>query len=61
MGRKRYAEAEPLLLQGYQGMLTRKQQMGVPNWYHLERARDWLVEFYRAMGDPEKAAEWRKK
>jgi serine/threonine protein kinase len=60
-GQKRYAEAEPLLLEGYQGMLTRKQRMAVPDWYHLARAREWVVELYRAWGKPMKAADWRQK
>ena len=59
-GQKKYAEAEPLLLQGYQGMSSRKQQMGVPYWYHLERAQEWLVQLYQAWGKPEKAVAWRK-
>ncbi len=58
-GQKRYAEAEPLLLEGYQGMLARKNRMAVPDWYHLDRAREWIVELYRAWGKPMKAAEWR--
>jgi len=60
-GQKRYGEAEPLLLEGYQGMLTRKKQMAVPDWYHLDRAREWVVELYRAWGKPIKAVEWRQK
>ena len=58
---KKYAEAAPLLLEGYQGMLARKNRIAVPDWYHLDRAREWLIELYQAWGKPEKAAEWRKK
>ena len=63
-GQKKYAEAEPLLLEGYQGMVERKERMGwmgVSNWYHLDRAREWILQLYQAWGKPEKAAEWRKK
>jgi tetratricopeptide (TPR) repeat protein len=59
-GQKKYAEAEPLLLQGYQGMAARKQRIAVPDRYHLDRAREWIVQLYEAWGKPEKAAEWRK-
>jgi hypothetical protein len=59
-GQKKYAEAEPLLLESYQGMVARKDRVGVPDWYHLDRARDWLVQLYQAW-EPEKAAEWGKK
>ena len=60
-GQRKYAEAEPLLLEGYQGMAARKDRMGVPDWYHLYRARDWLVQLYQAWGKPGKAAEWKNK
>ena len=60
-GQKKYAEAEPLLLEGYAGMATRKDRIAVPDWYYVDLARDWLVELYQAWGKPAKAAEWRKK
>jgi hypothetical protein len=63
-GQKKYAEGEPLLLEGYQGMVARKERkewIGVPDWYHLDRAREWLVQLYEAWGKPAKAAGWRKK
>jgi len=60
-GQKKYAEAEPLLLEGYQGMVARKDKMEIGNWYHLDRAREWIVQLYQAWGKPEKAAEWKKK
>ena len=49
-GQKKYGDAEPLLLEGYRGMLERKDLMGVPNWYYLDRAREWVAE----------AAKWKK-
>ena len=58
-GQKKYAEAEPLLLGGYQGMMARKERMAVADWYHLDLARDWIVKLYQAWGKPEKAAEWK--
>ena len=60
-GQKKYVEAEPLLLEGYQGMAVRKDRIGVPDWYHLDRAREWIIQLYQAWGKPEKAAEWREK
>jgi hypothetical protein len=60
-GEKKYSEAEPLLLEGYQGMLARKDRIDVPDRYHLDLAHQWLVQLYQAWGKPEKAAEWRKK
>jgi tetratricopeptide (TPR) repeat protein len=58
-GQKKYPEAEPLLLEGYEGMLARKERMAVEDWYHLDRAREWIVRLYLAWGRPRKAAEWR--
>jgi eukaryotic-like serine/threonine-protein kinase len=60
-GQKKYAEAEPLLLEGYRGMVVRKDRIDVPDRYHLDRAREWIVQLYHARGKQEKAEEWRKK
>ena len=60
-GQKKYAEAEPLLLEGYRGMLARKDRMGVPDRYHLDRARELLVQLHQAWGKPEKANAWTTK
>jgi eukaryotic-like serine/threonine-protein kinase len=60
-GQKKYTEAEPLLLEGYQAMAARKNRMGVPDYYHLDLAREWLVQLYEASSQPAKAVEFRKK
>jgi len=60
-GQREYAEAEPLLLEGYEGMATRKEMIGVPDSYYLDLAREWTAELYQAWGKPQKAAEWRQK
>jgi tetratricopeptide (TPR) repeat protein len=60
-GQKKYAEAEPLLLSGYQGMLN--QEATIPPWGHsaLEQGGSRIVQLYEAWGKPQKAAEWRQK
>ncbi len=60
-GEKKYAEAESLLLEGYQGMQARQDHIAVGDRYHVELARRWLVQLYRAWGKPDKAAEWSSK
>ena len=60
-GEKKYAEAEPLLLEGYQGMIARKDQIPAPYRYHLDLAHQWLIQLYQAWGKPDKAAEWKNK
>jgi len=58
---KRYAEAESLLVEGYQGMLARKERMDVVEWYHLNLAREWLVQLYQEWSKSGQAAKWRTK
>jgi hypothetical protein len=59
-GQKKYIEAEPLLLGGYQGLVARKAQLEVSDEYHLDLAHKWLVQLYQAWGKPQEAAEWQK-
>ncbi|MGA7931553.1 MAG: serine/threonine-protein kinase [Candidatus Sulfotelmatobacter sp.] len=56
-GQKKYPEAEPLLLEGYHGMLARKDRIGVPDRYHLQLAHQALIQLYKDWGKPQKAAE----
>jgi tetratricopeptide (TPR) repeat protein len=55
-GQKKYAQAEPLLVDGYRGMLARKERIALPDRYHLDRASEWLMELYQAWGKPGKTA-----
>jgi tetratricopeptide (TPR) repeat protein len=58
-GLGRYAEAEPLLLDGYRGMVDRKDRIIVPYLYYLDRAGEWVVQLYEKWGDRDQAAQWR--
>jgi eukaryotic-like serine/threonine-protein kinase len=60
-GQKKYAEAEPLLVSGYEGMRQRADTVPVYNRSQLEQAGKWIVQLYQDWGQPEKAAEWRAK
>jgi eukaryotic-like serine/threonine-protein kinase len=51
---KEYAEAEPLLLEGYNGMAARKEMIPVPDWYYLDLARGWAAKLYQAWGNRRK-------
>jgi eukaryotic-like serine/threonine-protein kinase len=42
-------------------MVARKDKMEVADQYHLDRAREWIVQLYQAWGKPEKTAEWKQK
>jgi hypothetical protein len=56
---RQYSEAEPLLLAGHEGLQARVKN--VPSWKRitLAEAAGWLVQFYTARGQQEKAAEWK--
>jgi tetratricopeptide (TPR) repeat protein/predicted Ser/Thr protein kinase len=60
-GQKEYAEAEGLLVSGYEGMERRTGTIPAANRFRLEQAGKQIVELYRNWGKPEKAAEWRKR
>jgi eukaryotic-like serine/threonine-protein kinase len=59
VGQRKYADAEPLLLAGYEGM--RQSQATIPAAYRslLNNARKSIVQLYEAWGKPDKAGEWR--
>jgi serine/threonine protein kinase len=62
-GRKRYAEAEPLLVQGYEGVKP-QPGFGEDTTPFAQRrkveALGWLVQHYEEWGKPDEAARWRK-
>jgi tetratricopeptide (TPR) repeat protein len=58
-GQGKYAEAEPSLLAGYQGMLQRQATIPADHRSDLQRAAEWIVQLYQDWGKPDKAAEWR--
>lgn len=55
---KKYSEAEPLLLSGYQGLTQWKRTFPQIS---SEFAGDRIVQLYQAWGKPEKVTEWREK
>jgi hypothetical protein len=61
LGQKNYAEAETLLLAGYEGLKQRVETTSPLDRYRLTEAVERLVELYEATGKKDKAAEWRAK
>jgi hypothetical protein len=57
LGQAKYAEAEPLLLKGYEGL---KQVEPLRRRMKADVGR-WIVRLYEATDQPEKAREWREK
>jgi eukaryotic-like serine/threonine-protein kinase len=60
LGQQQYADAEPLLLKGYEGMKQRAAK--IPQGYsiRLTEAIQRLVGLYEAKGNQEAAARWQK-
>jgi tetratricopeptide (TPR) repeat protein/predicted Ser/Thr protein kinase len=56
---KRYKDAEPMLVEGYRGLLTLKDRIAVPEHYHVDLARKWIFEACQGWGRQDKLAEYR--
>jgi serine/threonine protein kinase/tetratricopeptide (TPR) repeat protein len=61
LGQKKYAEAEPFLLEGYEGMQKRVTKMPQPAKIRIPQAVERLAQLYDDWGKPDQAAEWRAK
>ena len=59
LGQQKYAEAEPLLLKGYEGMKAREKTIPPQGSVRIPEALDRLVELYTATGKPDEAKKWR--
>ena len=60
-GQKKFDEAEPLLLSGYEGLKARTKNMRDHEKICIGEAGKRLVKLYEAKGDKAKADEWRQK
>jgi eukaryotic-like serine/threonine-protein kinase len=61
LGLKKYAEAEPLLLEGYEGLKQSEKTMPAMSRIRIAEAAERLVELYDATGKKSQADQWRKK
>ena len=61
LGQKKYVEAEPLLLSGYEGMKQREVNIPPEGKVRLNEALKRLAQLYDATQRPDEAAEWKKK
>jgi eukaryotic-like serine/threonine-protein kinase len=60
-GQKKYSDAEPLLVSGYEGLVQRQATVPADNLTLVVPAGQRIVELYESWGKSEKAAEWRQK
>jgi tetratricopeptide (TPR) repeat protein/tRNA A-37 threonylcarbamoyl transferase component Bud32 len=58
-GQRKYAEAEPLLVSGFEGMKAREAKIPSGHKHRLAKALDRLVNLYDAWEKPDEAAKWR--
>ena len=60
LGQKKYVDAEPLLLAGYEGMKRREAKIPPTAKVRLAEAVERLVQLYEALNKQDDAAKWRK-
>jgi eukaryotic-like serine/threonine-protein kinase len=60
LGQKKYTEAGPLLLVGYDGMKKREATIPAQGKFRLTNALERLVQLYEATGKRDDATKWRK-
>jgi serine/threonine protein kinase/tetratricopeptide (TPR) repeat protein len=60
LGQKKYADSEPLLVQGYEGLKEHVAEIPPEDRGSMTTALERLVELYDAWHRPEEAARWRK-
>jgi len=61
LGQKKYAEAEPLLLSGYEGMRQREARIPLEGKPRLTETLQRLVQLYEATDRPDQAGQWKRK
>jgi serine/threonine protein kinase/tetratricopeptide (TPR) repeat protein len=59
LAQKKYTEAEPLLVQGYEGMKQREGNIPAADKVRLTEALERLVQLHEVCGKPDEAARWR--
>ncbi len=65
LGQKKYAEAEPLLLKGYEGMKAREKTIPPQGNYRMQpniripEALDRVIDLYTVTNKPDEAKKWR--
>jgi eukaryotic-like serine/threonine-protein kinase len=61
LAQKKYAEAEPLLVSGFEGIKQREQRIPIHRRESLGKALARLVELCEATNRPDQAAQWKQK
>ena len=61
LGERRYSEAEPAIVFGYEGMAAHGEQVPASERPRLREAAERVVRLYEEWGKPEEAAGWKEK
>jgi eukaryotic-like serine/threonine-protein kinase len=61
LGQKKFAEAEPLLLSGYQGMRARDAKLPASKKFYVTESGERIVRLYEGWGRTDEALAWRAK
>ena len=59
-GQKAFADAEPLLLEGYEGMIARAASIPAAGKIRITEALEAIIELYEDWEKPEEAERWRE-
>jgi tetratricopeptide (TPR) repeat protein len=59
LGQRRFAEAEPLIVHGYEGLKRREPAIPPTSRARLREAGDRVIRLYETWNKPEKASEWK--
>jgi tetratricopeptide (TPR) repeat protein len=59
LGQRKFAEAEPLVLAGYEGLKSQEAKIPPEGKQNLPKAARRVVDLYEGWGKPDRAAEWR--
>jgi len=59
LGQQKYAEAEPLLVAGYEGMKQRESTIQPQAAIRVPEALDHLIELYTALDKPDELEKYR--
>jgi eukaryotic-like serine/threonine-protein kinase len=59
LGQKQYADAEPLLVKGYEGMKAREKAIPPQANTRIPEALERLIELYTVTHKPDEARKWR--
>lgn len=60
LSQKKYSDAEPLLIKGYEGMKAREQTIPPAGKTYIPKALDRLIELYKALEKPDQVRQYQE-